>query len=77
MILVRTAVIDGKMCYGLARPCNECVKMMKRFGIKKVIYTLDSPSGTILYKVEHLRNIKETYSTRCYRKYRHLYQTSN
>jgi deoxycytidylate deaminase len=41
--VVRRKIIDGS--YGLARPCNGCLKLLIDYGIKKIIYTIDTGFG--------------------------------
>lgn len=38
---------NGEFIYGLAKPCDGCVKAIQDFGIKEVIYTLDGDSSKV------------------------------
>jgi tRNA(Arg) A34 adenosine deaminase TadA len=39
LYIARTKIVDGVTVSGLAAPCCGCMKAIKHFGIKRVVYT--------------------------------------
>jgi hypothetical protein len=52
---------DGK--YGYSKPCAHCIEEMRRHGIYRVFYTLDSPEKELWYACEKLSLIAGTPSS--------------
>jgi len=44
--------------YGYSKPCEGCIEEMKKWGIYRVYYSLDSEEGELLYSMEKVSEIK-------------------
>ena len=53
IFVTRTKERDGVITYMKGEPCQECVKMLQRFGISKAKYT-DENGKLVTVKISHL-----------------------
>lgn len=53
---------EGGIMYRNARPCKYCLEIMRKYGVRRVFYTQDSPGDQLSYKCE---KVSEMISTLC------------
>ena len=59
-IIVVARIADGELAD--SKPCHDCVKIMRRYKIHKVYYSV--PGGFVVEKVSTLSNDKITYGNK-------------
>lgn len=55
--IVVARISFGELCLGNAKPCLHCTKMLKLYGVKKVVYTTGGTSASPVCVVEKMSNV--------------------